>query len=87
MTIQKAIESAIEGGFMPDVMNWDTVSHRELYIKSFMLNPKFWQALGKTMEWKEWPGLDKDAEWYTEWHRMIDMLVDSKTIEQSFETL
>jgi hypothetical protein len=43
------------------------------------LNPEFWRALGRALEW----GL----EWRARWHRLIDELAEGWTVEQAFEAI
>ena len=51
MTIEQAIEKAIEGGYKhPNVSNGIDISPSNLNLT--LLNPLFWQALGKSMGWK-----------------------------------
>lgn len=93
MTIQQAIEKAIEGGWTPDIP--------ELYEKEYtliapdfeyiFLDPSFWVSLGKALGW------DKEDEkvkaygvektWLRMMHRLIDHLASGKDIESFFEQL
>lgn len=50
MTIQQAIEKAIEGGY-PKPGNF-TGTYESPYTSHF-LNPLFWQSLGKSMGWEK----------------------------------
>lgn len=54
-----------------------------------LLDPKFWQALGKTMGWSIMQMAADGTPVYdtSEWHAMIDALAEGKTIEEYFETL
>lgn len=59
MTIEQAIEKAIEGGW-PD-LNYAAISDRKKAVEqiasneleSTLLDPSFWQSLGKAMGWNE----------------------------------
>lgn len=107
MTIQKAIEGAIEGDAWPgyelayihdDAVLLKSKEHsgrsKALIVAEILLDPKFWQALGKTEGWNdEWDGKER---WLWNMHRMIDALAYQsekpgfdmqRTIEQYFETL
>lgn len=101
MTIEQAIEKAIEGG-------WD---HRKMityHTKTFgtvsdpLLDPSFWRSLGKAMGWgickackttHENVVCDYGSEfldtsnWKERWHSLIDHLADGKSIEEYFEKL
>lgn len=81
MTIEQAIEKAIEGGFNDDaIFTEPLVLHRRFGVETaakmtrayiFSL-PLFWQSLGKAMGWSESPqahrGLyHKDAYGYHQW--------------------
>jgi hypothetical protein len=122
MTIEQAIQKAIEGGFgfykyrqnilikvahhriFPDISNVGieiTITEFDIYrkktslqrfeIEQFLLDPLFWQALGKAMGWDAIDALDADIitmpTWQSQWHRMIDHLADRGTIESLFEKL
>lgn len=95
MTIKKAIQLAIEGGY--ENSGWG-------YEKDF-LDPSFWQSLGKAKDWKGACGhclaptiqtclrymFCEEAEvidrWKAEWHSLIDHLADGGTIESFFKEL
>lgn len=55
MTIQDAIEKAIEGGYKIQERVGGSKSQWELwYVQTqIFLDPSFWQSLGKTMGWDE----------------------------------
>jgi len=63
MTIQQAIQKAIEGGWKPKGQNFSNgaLSYRTQaiakvkYKERFFLDPLFWQSLGKAIGW-----IDKD---------------------------
>lgn len=107
MTIQKAIEGAIEGGWKPLLAhevwyaNWNNRSKprtgvRASYvIHEILLDPLFWQALGKVKGWvappevthNTWQETGKLKCWICNMHRHIDALIDGKTSEEFFSSL
>jgi hypothetical protein len=56
-----------------------------------LLDPLFWQALGKTEGWKGiryWYEYTNEIEpWIHEWHRFIDHLAEGKDAESFFTNL
>ena len=100
MTIQQAIEKAIEGGYKG---NKEFLLKLPEYAKSqIWLDPLFWQSLGKAMGWCEYAVCIHDGkmncfeknhwagymgEWKWHWHRFIDHLAEGKDAESFFETL
>ena len=119
MTIQEAIQKAIEGGWR--YRNSDNIEifpseiatvprclvafkdgyNEYVHVAVFLLDPLFWQSLGKAMGWEK--QYEEDAQdctgegcshetwgeekWILEWHRFIDHLAEGKDIESFFETL
>lgn len=93
MTIQEAIEKAIKGGYTPI-----EDSGNEYKI---LLDPEFWQCLGKEMGWKnnyyqivrspcnDMPGRYAwtGPQYIYEMHCFIDHLADGKSIESYFTNL
>ena len=91
MTIQQAIEKAREGGWeRPAPCEIEGI---EVYHKGdTLLDPLFWQSLGKAMGWKwcpfrHYPHTVECVEWIVQWHCFIDHLAEGKTAESFFETL
>ncbi len=89
MTIHQAIGKAIEGGY-DTLRATGTVAKRlemddsEIFLADFLIDPLFWQALGKAMGW----GHSKKSKAYIQyWYRLIDRLADGGTIESYFEDL
>mgnify|MGYP000861035435 CR=1 FL=1 len=99
MTIQQAIEKAIEGG-------WDKtralfgLNNASYSMEKVYLDPEFWQALGKSMGWWEQRDgndcggcetcdrtFNHSKDYILYWHRFIDHLADGGTIEEFFESL
>lgn len=109
---QRAIEDAVKGGWRPSkYLDYDDAKmmngfagfvsfHYQQYA---LLDPVFWQALGKTRGWTakcDAAFLDgfahpsynackgcKKASWMLFWHRLIDHLASGGTIESFFEGL
>ena len=78
---KQIIEDAIAGGYhilkrYPD---------SETLFKLSLLDPDFWQVVGKTRGWdKGWLGAE---DWKTEWSIFIDHLADGKTIEEALAAI
>ena len=106
MTIQQAIEKAIEGGYRPtgDKNDYRTeLVIRAMRKEAILLDPLFWQALGKAMGWLKYTRDDEcsadnldikeisnqkwNETWLYHWHRLIDHLAEGKDIESFFEKL
>ena len=90
MTITEAIEKAIEGGWEKDgfVCQGELIGVEEIAL----LDPLFWQALGKAMGWAEVKrnGIfvqSNNRAWIDKWHALIDHIADGGSIESYFETL
>lgn len=71
MTIEQTIQKAIGGG-------WDVKVIKE----TVFFDPQFWQALGKSLGWKNEFG---PGTWLRFWHNFIDHLAEGKSIESFFE--
>lgn len=84
--MEKAIQKAIEGGY--SMMQWEEKYMPEIY-ESYLLDPLFWQAIGKTMGWEKFytPYLRGQTEWQSNWHRFIDHLAEGKDAENFFNEL
>lgn len=100
MIIELAIKRAIKAGFKPsydsldsfildDPKHWD-----ESLVCRSLLDPAFWQSLGKALGWKQVyerclnDGSKSQArEWVYQWHRFIDHLVQGKDAESFFHSL
>lgn len=90
MKVGEAIQKAKDNGYF-----WD--SECEFVCnESHLMNPDFWEALGKGMKLKNAYDLSKDSpdfkgsyhlEWLKNWHRFIDHLAEGKSIESFFEEL
>ena len=104
MTIKQAIQKAIDNGWK---YNYDKELSFEadgsekwgaglIQIDGLLLDPKFWEALGKAKEWKKdstnFSGFDCEVDYpqsgyIVKMHEMIEHLIDGKTIEEYFKTL
>jgi hypothetical protein len=77
MTIQEAIEKAIEGGYTTYSLHDPSHPIQEQYL----LDTSFWEALGRTLEWKP------ESLWHSYWNRFIAHLTAGKTPESFFANL
>ena len=99
MTISEVIKKAVEGGWYPrDIRTQYTHvfterGHIEVEDYHIFLDPLFWQALGKSLGWKEGMGIYREpghfelTEWWSQWHNFIDHLACGKSAEEWFEKL
>jgi len=100
MTLQQAIEKAIEGGYdCIDKTSYDehyTVRGEDWVQQSdILLDPLFWQALGKTQGWGNTPmdfygsrfELRKRTEIEHKQHLLLDHINEGKDIESYFAGL
>lgn len=91
MTIQQAIEKAIEGGYD---------YHEEIppfsdSLFRILTDFLFWQSLGESLGWDE--GLMEDDTyktapvtrymWKHQWHRFVDALAEGKSADDFFKGL
>ena len=97
MTIEQAIQKAIEGGwnegytflhftgFENDgvLLKGKGMRSKAYIVSEILLDPLFWQALGKAMGWEAM----LSCRWKQEWHRLLDWLSEGKDIESFFATL
>ena len=90
MTIQEAITKAIEGGWqLHDYKKnpVDTLHEAMFKVNDALLDPLFWQALGKEMGWKECKDKECPDSWLCYWHHLIEHLVSGGSIESFFQAL
>lgn len=94
--IETAIKKAIEGGYDP-VKN----PYKRYKLEDFiLLDPLFWQALGKAEGWKyisiengitvrvkRPTNYISSEEWLVRWHSFIDHIARGKDINSFFEDL
>jgi hypothetical protein len=98
--MNEAIKKAIEGGYKdPRLKRDDTIRNPERAANNVwysseafvMLDPLFWQALGKAMGWESkvfiCPGHKKEEMWFYHWHRFIDHLAEGKDADSFFKEL
>lgn len=104
--MEKAIKIAIENGWKAKKRDiwWSNDTNQTLrYRDSVLLDPLFWQALGKGLVWKEVSETEtrqnsvtgepqtirvvNGTAWQLEWHRFIDHLASGKDIESFFTNL
>jgi len=97
--IETTINEAIEGEYNIKPYQF-TISHGNYYEEccSFdgwkyssrlLLDPKFWQAVGKTRGWSKYISAvgQPSMMWKSMWHRFIDHLADGKTIDEALGLL
>lgn len=95
MAIKLAIQKAIEGGYKHELIEHWAVSggYNGGEVEKFLLDPSFWQALGKALNWMEFDhetiyGEKKRLrQWLEEWHRFIDHLAENKDPNEFFKEL
>ena len=118
MTIQEAMNKAVEGGYHIDGSDgietsyigandeysaWtrtDNDSSFMVPVEETLLDPRFWQALGRTLGWSEGCDLviicvhgEEECQhcrgyyWMYQWHRFIQALAHGNTLEAFFARL
>lgn len=105
--MKEAIQKAIEGGYMSadGVSVADGLTEKNGFWQFFrgkenvgdkimeeiVLDPLFWQALGKALGWPEHNHLKRWGEetnsWYAQMHNFIDHLANRGTPESFFTSL
>lgn len=95
--MEKALKKALEGGWTGGItyLGDRTIEEKvsffandyEFCFEKELLNPLFWQALGKAMGWETSPSFDYGTDWATEWHSFIDHLAQGKDIDSFFNEL
>jgi len=108
--MEQAIKKALDEGYAPqgycawlekykDSGSYSEIENLNLYsISTFVLDPLFWQALGKAEGWKgkyEYTYHDSFGTgtpfeypaWLRYWHSFIDHLADGKDIDSFFNNL
>lgn len=91
--MKQAIQKAIEGGYkcVESEVLADGV-WADLFRKAILLDPLFWQALGKAMGWGM-KGLYEGEKgqvmeyWIAVWHTFIDHLAEGKSADEFFTEL
>lgn len=95
MTIQTAIQKAVEGGWDKTraTLDFNEGGGEQIWESDMILDPLFWQALGKSMGWDGTDCLHNGCkdhpskEWKVRWHELIDHLAEGKSIEDYFNDL
>ena len=85
MTIEEAKKLAIGNGW--EGRGFANISKSEFEM---VLDPNFWQCLGKVVGWEDSELFDNDGNiqiWKLEWHNFIDHLADGKSAEDYFKSL
>lgn len=87
--MEEAIKRAIEGGWKPKrvVLDQITMRHEEI-----LLDPLFWQALGKAEGWKQEGVISsakmaKKPDWVYQWIKFIEHLAEGKDADSFFKEL
>ena len=97
--IEKAIKFAVDGNYTPKGYNFEQrvnswkvqALSKVIHKERFLLDPFFWQALGKSLKWDE---LEDGRKWESrkfgfmpvwlhQWHYFIDALAEGKTAEEA----
>ena len=89
MTIEQVIQKAIEGGYERTKRNYTRELGR-FHVCEIVLDPLFWQALGKSMGWNGVNHLAPEMptwRWREYLHDFLDHIADGGTIESYFEQL
>lgn len=89
--MKNAIEKAIEGGYDNtfEIKRPGPIANDFIYKSNeiILLDPLFWQALGKSLGWKEAGWTKGQDEWIWYWHDFIDHLAEGGTAEDFFTHL
>lgn len=99
--MKEAIKKAIEGGYKKLYGYEDYKESDDTLCMAgefgkvsnhFLLDPLFWQALGKAEGWidgdKDSYGVPKEKwGWKDQWHRFIDKIADGGTPDEFFKDL
>lgn len=94
MTIHEAIEAAKKGGWNDEECAPPIGSRDRFNREKMVLDPLFFQALGKSLGWREEEGwlnegevVPKLPEWKSNWINLILHLSEGGSIESFFEPL
>ena len=94
MNIEKSLALAVEGGYELKRSDRTSLNEQMAYLSinpdQVLLDPLFWQALGKSMGWyvnmrcniKHTKGY-KGTCTMSVWHHFIDSLAEGKTVEEA----
>ena len=94
MTTLEFIEAAMEGGWEVLSDTADKYIARTMPIEKVVLNPKAWEAVGRTKKWTQLQiplhvpaEYHIDHEWKFHMHMMIIFLIKGRTVEEYIESL
>ena len=86
-----AIQKAVEGGYVPKDMGMGTDEDKQRYLlvhglrAEDLLDPLFWQALGKNLGWADAEKYDEyQKHWAYYQHRLIDAIQQGRSIDEFF---
>lgn len=84
--MKESIKKAIEGGYVTGFMYDKLAAIDPLHAwEILLLDPKWWQALGKSLNWGDgWGEMLNEEGWKHHWHRFIDHLAEGKDAESFF---
>ena len=92
--MEEAIKKSISAGYKPSEMYLEVSAYGADYqFLAISTDPTFWQALGKSMGWKDYWYIDdlgREREvvvWKDHQHRLIDHLAEGKDIDSFFKDL
>ncbi len=94
--MNKAIIKAREGGWNGEIPPFIESHYGEIIPKAnipdiikykYLLDPLFWEALGKAEKWEEYEGNDEYPVYRDKWHQFIDHIFEGKSIDSFFEEL
>lgn len=85
--MEEAIKLAVEGGWIYE----DYCDGNGCKDRHILLDPLFWQAIGRAMGWSEFTFVatleGKEETWKYQWHALIDHLAEGKDPDSFFTTL
>ena|ERR1035437_10515456 len=106
MTLREAVEKAVDGGWCKYVEGdqfsvMDAVEANKVQVEltvdgyegelaEALIDPEFWQGLGKSLGWTDWADNDRGGHirvWLYNWHQFIDYLAEGKGYGDFFKDL
>lgn len=86
--MNEAIKLAIEkGGYKSLFSNFKDEELNRIAQYLSLLNPLFWQALGKALRWPTPEESLGNVAWVSQWHRFIDWIAEGKDADEFFYEL
>jgi len=97
--MEKAIKLAIAGGWQWKRNSNEIIEYKiyakeidEVDFNDMLMDSKFWEGLGKSLNWSYEPVLlfdhsYKDSELQYEWHKFIDHIIAGGTADDFFKEL